>query len=83
MRKHRAMANQSTKVISICRGTSLQGSKEEIVELAFESWLERFGERYGSPVHDFLGAWQEVRMRTASPMRKHGAGLFLVTRQPS
>lgn len=82
MREQDAMANQSTKVVSICRGTSLQVNKEEIVELAFERWLERFGERYGSPVHDFLGAWQEVRTRTTH-RRKRGAALFLVTKRPS
>lgn len=76
------MANETAKIIPIRRGAFLTGDEQEIVELAFALWLGRFGERNGSPIDDFLNAWQEVRTRTAGP-RKRAAKVILVNRAPS
>lgn len=77
------MRGEGKSVIPIGRRrASLTEEKEEIVELAFDFWLDRFGKRYGSPKDDLLRAWQEVHARTAG-RRGHGAGLFLVTKPHS
>lgn len=76
------MANQTRKIIPIRRGTSLTDHEREAVELAFAHWLGRLGERSGSPIDDFLRAWQEVRTRTAGS-RKRRAGLLVMISHPT
>jgi hypothetical protein len=75
------MAN-SMKVISIRSGRSMTEQQEEIVELAFENWLARFGVLEGSPEDDFYRAQREVMARS-SRSRGTSAGLFLVVRSRS
>ena len=68
------MANRM-KVIPICRDAHLRERHREIVNLAFEYWLARFGVRYGSPEDDFYRAHREVM--ASSKVRQSDAGLLV------
>jgi len=48
------MAN-NVRIIPIRSGRSMTEQQQEIVELAFENWLERLGVLEGSPEDDSIG----------------------------
>lgn len=73
------MAN-SMKVIPIRSGRSMKTQQQEIVELAFESWLARFGVLEGPPEDDLYWAQRKVITRS-SRSRGRATRLFL-TRRP-
>ena len=75
------MAN-SVKAIPIRSARSMQAQQQEIVELAFEHWLARFGLLEGSPEDDFYRAQREVMARR-SRSRDTAARLFVVGRADS
>ena len=66
------------KVIPIPSRTSMTKQEQEIVDLAFENWLERLGVLDGSPEDDFYRAEREV-MGT----NRRKAVLFLVNKSSS
>jgi hypothetical protein len=68
---------KSMKVIPICSDTILKRRQQEVVDLAFEYWLARFGVRYGFPEEDLWRAEREVAARS-SRARGRTARIFLV-----
>jgi hypothetical protein len=56
------MAKQSTVVIPIRQDILVSGTDWEVVDLAYNRWLDR-GFRGGSPEEDLLAAVREIRGR--------------------
>jgi len=66
-----------TKVIPFVRGMFVTKRQREIVDLAFEYWLARFGVEEGSPEDDFYRAQREVTARR-SKSRSSMTGLIVM-----
>jgi hypothetical protein len=69
------------KVIPIRSGRS-KTEKQEVVELAFQNWLERLGLVDGSPEDDFRRAQREVMAR-GSQSRNRVKRLLVMRRSGS
>ena len=69
------ISNQSGKVIPFGPRSSMA---DDVVQLAFAYWHERFGLRDGSPEEDLIRAQRELCRRNTG-----NAGLYLVHTSPS
>jgi hypothetical protein len=67
------------KLIHMSREVLLTKWQREVVELAFEYWLERFGVLEGTPGDDFHRPQRDVMARI-SKSQNGSVGLFLVPR---